>query len=114
MRRSLGNLIEVSSFPRHFKREGDKEKTATKKSPPRDVHIRGIVPRFSGHRRLPLSLSSSLLLLPFSHRNQDNTAQNNLISSDMGLRQGYCPIASGPRTDLLADQYVPPVSSSKI
>ncbi|RZR78580.1 hypothetical protein BHM03_00003995 [Ensete ventricosum] len=56
---------EASSFPRRLKRrEGDKEKTAAKKSPPHEVLlIRSAVPRFSDHRHLPL-------LLPLSRRSQ--------------------------------------------
>ncbi|RRT34675.1 hypothetical protein B296_00036511, partial [Ensete ventricosum] len=78
-------------FPRHLKRgEGDEEKTATKKSLPREVLIRA-VPRFSGRRRLqqpsrclavrgwhrPRFSLFLLLLLPSSQLgcNQDDTTR---------------------------------------
>ncbi|RWW69007.1 hypothetical protein BHE74_00023424 [Ensete ventricosum] len=77
MRRSLGDVAEASSFPHRLRRgEGDEEKTTTKKSSPREVLlILSVVPRFSGYRCFPLSLSSSLLLLPLSRRSQADTTR---------------------------------------
>ncbi|RRT72868.1 hypothetical protein B296_00034027 [Ensete ventricosum] len=111
MRRSLGDVAKASSFPRRLRQgEGDEEKTVAKKSPPHEVLlIHGAVPRFSGHRRLPLLLplschsqATSRLISPGSRRRRSKSTVTNLfwavtgqissLSSYTGVRQGYRPL----------------------